>query len=146
MIHPKLIHAKYSDLDAICELHKQELSHLKWAYNKKYMTTVLNDETSRMYCLKLDELIIGCVQWYYEKDHVLINTIAINKGFQGLGYGENIFKYVEKYNQPWAGRITKVKFWTKKNQVDSHIKWYKSLGYEIYENDGKWLGFKKEIN
>ena len=109
-IQPKLIEATDKDLDAICEIHKQELSHLKWTYNKRYMKSVLHDKTSKMMCLKIDELIIGCVQWYYEKDHVLINTIAINKGFQGLGYGENIFKYVEKYNQPWAGRITKVKF------------------------------------
>mgnify|MGYP001769951514 CR=1 FL=1 len=128
------------ELDKILELHKQVLPNIKWTYNKKYIRRSI--PRSNWYFLKLHvpkyiEIFVGAFSYYKEGKALWLNTIAIDKLYQGKGYGSEILKFVE--NKAREVGCKKIKTWSDKADF------FKKSGYLQGEKYRMWWLFEKEI-
>ena len=143
-----LTYSNAQDIHGIIQLHKIALPHLKWSYNEKYVSEMLNDNfdstTSRCYSLIKHGEVIGCVHYYIEKTYVWLNTIAILPEYQGRGFGRKMIQFIEQ-DVLDLGLPHMIKFWTLKNQPAGHLKYYESMGYKRFGRDRIWQGLKKKF-
>jgi diamine N-acetyltransferase len=81
----------------------------------------------KMYGYKIDDKIIGCAGYSYNKDQIyLMERLATLPEYRNLGVGKKIIRFIEDKIKNIGGRIVEIHV-TDKNIVLRE--WYKKQGY-----------------
>jgi ribosomal protein S18 acetylase RimI-like enzyme len=98
----------------------------------------------KMYGYKIDEKIIACAGYSYNKDQIyFIERLATLPEYRHLGIGEKLMNFVENKIKEKNGRIAEIHI---VNNNEILKTWYIKLGYkEIKLEEPKTLPFKVGI-
>lgn len=82
-----------SDLDEVVRIEKE---NFKEPWPKESFVYDLDNEVAELITLKDGDKLIGYFDIYYMFENVDIGTIAVDKKYQGLGYGEKLLRNIIK--------------------------------------------------
>ena len=94
----------------------------------------------KMYGYKLNDKIIGCAGYSYNKDHIyFIKRLATLPEYRHLGVGKKLLEFIENEIKNLGGKKIEI------HVIDKNIvlrEWYKKLNYiEIKIDENKTLPF-----
>jgi len=93
--------AKNQDTDRILELYNS--SYFLWdkrsrdsEFTKKEIREYIKDKKSKMYVFEADGKIVGVLYAEFHSDYVYLNTIVVDKKYQGRGIGHILMNHLAR--------------------------------------------------
>ncbi len=81
---------------------------------------------------ELDNTLVAAVELFVKADYLLIENIAVQPGYQGMGLGKRALCHAEDIARKHA--LLEIRLYTNARFL-SNITWYKRHGYEEYRRE-----------
>jgi ribosomal-protein-alanine N-acetyltransferase len=125
-------HMQAADIDALTAIEKAcfEAGYADKMMSREDFAEALEDEDMEVFCCTEDGAVVGYASLVLEADEtVSFDSLAVSPDRQGKGFGEELFRYVERYCE--ENRVAQLNLEVKETNYVL-LKRYHRYGYKCF--------------